>query len=491
MAKYELRFLDGTAITAIGDLQITCLTNDSHDLSLGSACAAMLEATLYGPVVIEGDTELSCFEDGRLLGRFRCEAPRRTGKNTLRLTAYDAMTCFDRDITAWLQEQAFPTTAQILLENLCGFCGVPLSPDALLPADAIPAFTQPGLTGRQLLQYIGQLAGRFFTVDPEGMLMPRWYGAEPVMLTGCRLGSLVHTDYTAAPITRVLIRTGENEVGAVWPDGSLTTENTYILQGNPLLPPASNRQAVAKRLWQQLKDYRCTPFSCTLLPGSTLLPGDTVAFTGSDGCVHTAPVMKLTVKNGQRSIQATASSALQSTEAFNRLALQALPGRMLTVERTADGLKAENTGLKGAAAALALTVEGITTRVSSAEEKSGDYALKSQISQLEQRADGLSLSVTQLRQTADGKADKEQVEELTEHFRFGSDGLTISNSVTGMGIGISEQQVAFHGGDSPTTVITPNAMQTTSLHIDTRLDIGGFSLLPRSNRNLSLRYTAG
>ena len=98
--------------------------------------------------------------------------------------------------------------------------------------------------------------------------------------------------------------------------------------------------------------------------------------------------------------------------------------------------------------------------------------------------------MTQLRLTADGKADKEQVEELTEHFRFGSDGLTISNSVTGMGIGISEQQVAFHGGDSPTTVITPNAMQTTNLHIDTRLDIGGFSLLPRSNHNLSLRYTA-
>ena len=490
MAKYELRFSDGTAVTAIGDLQITYLTNDSHDLALGSACAAMLEATIYGAVAIEADTELTCFEDGRLLGRFTCAQPRRTGKNAIRITAYDAMTRFDRDITAWLKDQTFPVTCQTLLANLCGFCGVPLSPDTELPAHTVPAFTQPAITGRQLLKYLGQAAGRFFTVTPDGMLEARWYQKEPVMLTGYRLGTLTHTDYTAAPIERVLIRTAENEVGAVWPDGSEASANTCILQGNPLLPPASDRQTVAKRLYEQLKDYRCTPFSCTLLPGSTLLPGDTVAFTGTDGRVHTAPVMQLTVKNGQRAVQATASASLQSTESFNRLQIQALPGRMLTVERTAEGLKAENTDIRGAAAALALTVEGISTRVSSAEEKAGDYALKSYVTTVEQKADGLSVSVSQLQKTTDAKADKEQVSEITEHFRFGSDGLTITNTATGMGINLSEQQVAFQGGADPTTVITPNAMQTTRLHVDTRLDVGGFSLIPRTNHNLSLRYTA-
>ena len=247
---------------------------------------------------------------------------------------------------------------------------------------------------------------------------------------------------------------------------------------------------MAKRLYEQLSTYRCTPFSCTLLPGSTVLPGDTIRFTDASGNTHTAPVMKLTLQNGQRSIQATASSALQSTEAFNRLQLQSLPGRVLTVERTADGLKAENTDIKGSASALALTVEGISARVTAAEEKADDYALKTQLSVLEQKADGLSFSVTELRQHADSKADKTQLAELTEHFLFSADGLTISNTATGMGIGISEKRVEFTGGSAPTTVITPNAMQTTNLHIDTRLDLGNFSLLPRTNRNLSLRYTA-
>ena len=144
----------------------------------------------------------------------------------------------------------------------------------------------------------------------------------------------------------------------------------------------------------------------------------------------------------------------------------------------------------GEAAALALAVEGITARVSSAEEKAGDYAVKSQLTVLEQRTDGLSLSVTQLQSRTDTKADKDQLAEVTEHFRFGADGMTITNSATGMGIHISEEEVAFTGGSDPTTIITPNAMETTNLHIGTRLDIGAFSLIPRTNSNLSLRYTA-
>ena len=49
------------------------------------------------------------------------------------------------------------------------------------------------------------------------------------------------------------------------------------------------------------------------------------------------------------------------------------------------------------------------------------------------------------------------------------------------------EKLAILGG---TPVITPNAMQTTNLHVGTRLDVGGFSLIPRTSRNLSLRYTA-
>ena len=60
-----------------------------------------------------------------------------------------------------------------------------------------------------------------------------------------------------------------------------------------------------------------------------------------------------------------------------------------------------------------------------------------------------------------------------------------------MGIGVSEKRVIFTGGNDPTTVITPNAMETTNLTVGVRLDLGCFSWIPRTNKNLSLRWTGG
>ena len=67
--------------------------------------------------------------------------------------------------------------------------------------------------------------------------------------------------------------------------------------------------------------------------------------------------------------------------------------------------------------------------------------------------------------------------------------MTITNSGTGMGIGVSEQRVIFTGGDDPTTVILPNAMETTNLHVGSSLKLGSFTFFPRANGNLSLRFT--
>lgn len=483
MAKYELHLEGGAVLTAIKSLSVTWQCNDAVDISLGSACAAMLEASVFGDASLKAGDKVMCYESGTLLGSFYCAQPKRGG-NVLSFTAYDAMTRFDRDITAWLEARTFPVSAQALLEALCAHCGVAV--EATLPDFSVEAFSQPGLTGRQLLRYLGQLAGVLWRVTAEETLLPHWYDYTSPCCPAFVSGSLRQAEAPAKAIERVLIRTNAQEVGAVWPDGSQETANTYILQGNPLLPTAAPRQAVARRLYERLKDYRCTAFSGTLLPGQQVLPGAVAQLP--DG--QLAPVMKLTLRDGKRTLEATAGDSLQSTESFNRLLLQDIPGRLLTVERTADGLKAENTGIRGDAAALALTVEGITARVSAAEEKAQDYASESRLSVLEQQAEGLALSVTRLQATADTKADKSQLAEVTEHFRFDAEGMTITDSATGMGIRVSEQAVAFRGGADATTVITPNAMQTTNLHVDTRLDIGGFSLIPRTNRNLSLRYTA-
>lgn len=133
--------------------------------------------------------------------------------------------------------------------------------------------------------------------------------------------------------------------------------------------------------------------------------------------------------------------------------------------------------------------DGILSRVTATEQSV--KGIDTRATALEQTSKGLELSVVEVREGLDEKANRATVDEVTEHFLFTEDGLTIFNSATGMGINVSEQQVSFTGGKDPTTVITPNEMETTNLRVGTRLDLGDFSFLPRTNGNLSFRYTGG
>ena len=489
---------DGTALSAIADVTLQRSVNASEDIAPGSACAAMLECTLYGADSqgITQGMELIYRRDDRDLGLFLCEKPLRTGPNTFTITAYDRMIRFDRDVSGWLEGLPWPVTIQSLLEQLCSHCAVTLAADTVLPGGdlAVEACSGSGITGRQVLTWLGQAAGRFFTVDAGGSLRAGWYEETPIVLgDSCpyRLDSLRHGHYTTAPIRRVMIRASESDVGAVWPDGTDDIANTWVIQGNPLLTAADSAalQPVAKRLYEQLSGYSCTPFSCTLLPGTWPEPGEILRFTDGEGVTHLAPVMHWQLSSGVCSVSATGSPSLESTSACNAMTLGQLQGKLLTLQRGVEGLKVENTDNAGAISAVSLSVEGISARVSAVEEQTGDEALRNRVTRLEQKADSLEISLEQVQQETDTKADEEAVRTVTERFLFREDGLTITNSATGMGIGISQERIEFTGGDAPTTAITPNRMETTNLQVGRRLDVGNFSLIPRTSGNLSLRWT--
>ena len=119
--------------------------------------------------------------------------------------------------------------------------------------------------------------------------------------------------------------------------------------------------------------------------------------------------------------------------------------------------------------------------------------LKGDFSELSIDSESVGVSLSRISLLSEGLqlSFNDLQEDITRNFHFSEDGMTIANTATGMGINISEKQVSFTGGDDPTTIITPNAMETTNLSVGIRLDVGGFSLIPRSNNNLSLRWTGG
>ena len=482
----KLIFPDGSALTAIRSLTLSQSVNDGSQLSLGSACAASLEASVVDPEgrVTQG-TRLTLVSDDSPLGVFLCEKPRRTGADTVTFTAYDPMILLDRDISRWLS-QALPDSTLGLVEKLCAHCGVELTENPDLPGADLPVepFDTQSVTGRQLLRWIGQRDARFFRMDENGRLCPGWYTPSGETLgeeIPYRMDGLSLSEYQTAPAQRVLVRQETADVGRVYPDGSPDTANTYILQGNPLDPDP-------EPIYEQLKDFSYTPFRCALF---TRVPALGSLVTLPDGSL--GPVMERTLRDGIWTVSGQGSQSFQSTEAYNNLSAGALNGRMLTVERSVAGLKVAHKDAQGNMASLELDMTGLTSRVSAVERKAQSHAEASSLtawnSQLTQRADSLEFSVTQLRTDLGSKADKSQVEPITERFRFDSDGLTISNSATGMGIGVSEQRIVFTGGSDPTTVIYPNRLETTHLHIGESLRLGTFSLFPRTNGNLSLRYT--
>ena len=161
----------------------------------------------------------------------------------------------------------------------------------------------------------------------------------------------------------------------------------------------------------------------------------------------------------------------------------------LKVLKLQDSMEVSITTLEGQYSNLEISTKGISSEVS---QQSGDIEeLNRQVTSVSQTAEGLKVSVTNISTDLNGKADKEDVQQITEHFVFGEEGMTISNSASGMGIDVSEKQVAFTGGENPSTVIRPNSMNTTNLTVMESLTLGDFAFIPRTNGNLSFRYTGG
>lgn len=173
---------DGTEISsgevgknAILDLTLTASVNDTQELTLGSVCAAMVEAELFVP---RGELGLGAGEEVTLYwtegekrekaGIFVVEKPEKTGDCTYRLTGCDRVCRLDRDVTGWLEGlQGWPYSLLDFGKMVCLHCGVELQNAEIPNGDyRVQKFSARGVTGRQLLFWVGEIAGRFPSGHP-------------------------------------------------------------------------------------------------------------------------------------------------------------------------------------------------------------------------------------------------------------------------------------------------------------------------------------
>ena len=395
MLKHKIRLADGSVLTsgagttnAIRSVALTEQVENGTDVCPGAACAACAEIELWVPenrlAVNQGD-ELTLIRldtdtgTETQAGIFLAEKPTKTSANVYKITAYDRMTLFDRDMTDWLTGRKFPVTLADFLAELCTACGVEPAAGTLdsLPDGGyeIQAFTADGITGRQLLQWGVQAAGRFARMTADGRLELDWYRAEeglpviaapqegtvPVAVrlsqavlrtaagqiwriageTGYYLqDTLQYEDYETAPVDKVQLKQTEADVGTIWPPEETGT-NALVISGNRLLTTdsAQRLQPVAQTLFAAMETVRYTPLKLTLPFSEKLRPGSRLDVVDSYGRVRHTLVMKRTISGQTMQLESTGNARRDTTTAVNRQNYKDLQGKIFEMKTTVDGLE--------------------------------------------------------------------------------------------------------------------------------------------------------
>lgn len=343
-----------SAENAILNVKLTQCVNDAQELNLGSACANMLEVNLQTPeggLQIAAGDELTVYKEDdigqrHLVGIYITEKPTRATANTLRLTAYDRVTRLDRDLADWLAGlDGWPYSLLAFAKMVCEACGLTLVNDSL-PNGGYPvqAFSARGITGRKLMQWVGQIAGRFCRATPDGKIEFAWYTPSGVTITpgGDRFylqNGLSYEDYQVSPVEKVQLRLTEDDVGVIWPNDT-GEKNTYIISGNYLLTTTDGNTLlpVAKTLYNQLKDVTYTPCKVRLPACTDIRAGHTVQITDRNGKTFSAYVMTKTQSGGVDTLECTGSPRRDSTTVVNYEDYRVLNSKLLELRKQAEGL---------------------------------------------------------------------------------------------------------------------------------------------------------
>lgn len=247
---------DGTRISSGADAErsiksctLTECVNSGTELTLGSTCCFCLEAQIMTKGVKLGLNTGDLIELYKAddqgnevkIGTFRLDAPSKKSDNIYKITAYDRVADLDKDLSSWLKSlTGWSYKLSVFAEMVCDACDLLYVPADILNADfPVCEFYRAGVTGRQLMQWIGEIAGRFCRATADGDITFGWYKPSGVTVqpTGDRYyfgGALTYDDYEVAPIDAVQLRLADGEGGALWPVeiyGTVTATYLRIRKG--------------------------------------------------------------------------------------------------------------------------------------------------------------------------------------------------------------------------------------------------------------------
>ncbi len=343
MLKTIIRLPDGieissgsNAINAIQNVTLTECVNSGEDLTIGSTCANALEATLITPegaLSIPAGTRVAVLkQEGDKapvqIGVFNLEKPTRPTANTMKLAGYDRVAELDKDLTDWLNnlyvKEEWEYTLTEFASMVCAACGLAFNEADVPNADfAVPRFVRSAVTGRQLMQWLGEICCRFCRADAKGNIEFAWYqpSGKTITHTGERYylqNGLTYEDYKTAKIEAVQLRLANSADGALWPSAAEGV-NSYIITDNAILNAqiGEHLRPYLQLIRDELAKVEYTPCKVTIPACLDIRAGGIVDVIDKNGASMTALVMTKTQTGQQDTLECTGNSRRDTPTAAN------------------------------------------------------------------------------------------------------------------------------------------------------------------------------
>ena len=256
MYKTLIVLKDGTEISSgavarnyIRNSSIKEAVNSGSELSLGSTCSTEVVVSLVSmddsiSITAGDDIVVYKVDDKNVrtrIGLFTAEKPTKITAHSYRVTAYDRISWLDKDVTPWLSTlTGWPYDLKTFAQMVCAECGLTFITEEFPNSNfSVTRVLVNSVTGRKLMEWIGQIAARFIRANVDGEIEMGWYETTDIHVkpSGDRYfyeGCLQYEDYMVAPIDAVQIRLAGNEYGLLWPSAPAGS-NVYQLTGNKLI----------------------------------------------------------------------------------------------------------------------------------------------------------------------------------------------------------------------------------------------------------------
>lgn len=267
------------------------------------------------------------------------------------ITAYDALSLFDKDVAEWYNGLNFNSlTLKALRESLCIYCGVEFE-SVTFPNDSMTisrTMSATSITGREILAQCCELCGCWPKIDLWGTNKLKWV---TLGATSCETFDYSQYDYTFRPdstreeydckgINAVVVRATADDVGGHYP--ATVQDNPYIIQGNFLCfgKTTAELTTIAQNVYNAIANKPYRPHKTVITGRPYLEPGDkvTVKFAEGNGGTFDTYILKRTM-TGEAALLDTyeAKGQKEHREQYGiSQQIQQIQGRTNELSRTVD-----------------------------------------------------------------------------------------------------------------------------------------------------------